>query len=673
MRIQADRQKESTSELGQASEIVPPEFRFDNLVGDLARTFVRVTVDEIDDELNQWLKRIVLALDLDRSTLAQFDPKSGLASFTHGWAREKDQTIGPPLDANALFPWLRMKMLAGETIVFSSPDELPPEAARDIQNLGHYMPQSNVTIPIRFAGVVVGAVGFGALHRKRQWSQALVRQLETVVEILGYALERKRTAIEMRRLRKELEYLSRINTMGVLAAALAHELNQPLAAILSNAEAIQSMLRNDRPDADESTAAIADIIQDTVRASENIRRLGSMFRRQEIKTTLLDPSEVIAEVGRLVRGEGLIRNVSFRLEAGQAMPKVAADRVQLQQAVLNLVLNAFDAVSAAEGGPREVFLSVLSADDGSVVISVRDSGQGIDAAVRQRIFEPFFTTKPDGTGIGLSITRSIIENHGGRLSVGSNPGRGVTFQITLPAASESSSPGAQHASQTREAGKGGEQMIAIVDDDSAIRRSLGRVITSAGYSVSAFASAREFLSSPESRRARCLVLDLLMPEVDGLKLQRTLRDEIPHLSVVFLTGRGDVSSSVDAMKAGAVDFLQKPVKAEVLLEAIKRSVRRSDELRVAQTTLEDLKDRHQRLTAREREVFALVSAGLLNKQVAAELGASEKTIKQHRGRVMSKMQSESLADLVVMAETLHLRPRREDLPNNSKARDRAMR
>lgn len=212
-------------------------------------------------------------------------------------------------------------------------------------------------------------------------------------------------------------------------------------------------------------------------------------------------------------------------------------------------------------------------------------------------------------------------------------------------------------------------MIAIVDDESGIRRALKRVIASAGYPVCTFPSAREFLASPESRSAKCLVLDLQMPEIDGLNLQQTVRTEIPHLSVLFLSGRGDVPASVDAMKAGAVDFLQKPVKAQVLLEAIDRSIRRSDELWAAHTELEGLKNRYQSLTAREREVFALVSSGLLNKQVAVELGASEKTIKQHRGRVMRKMQSESLADLVVMAEMLHIRPHKGELPDNSQPRN----
>jgi signal transduction histidine kinase len=224
--------------------------------------------------------------------------------------------------------------------------------------------------------------------------------------------------------------------MGVLAAALGHELNQPLAAILSNAEAVETMLENDRPDLEEMRAAIVDIVQDTVRASENIRRLATMFRRQEVRRDVLDLGEVIAEVDHLVRVEALIRNVSFRLETASAIPKIAGDRIQLQQAVLNLVLNAFDAVAASESEPREVVLRVVSTDDGAVEISVWDCGSGIDSQTRDRIFEPFFTTKPDGTGIGLSITKSIIESHRGQIRVMPNPGCGVTFQVLLPAVQE---------------------------------------------------------------------------------------------------------------------------------------------------------------------------------------------------------------------------------------------
>ena len=188
------------------------------------------------------------------------------------------------------------------------------------------------------------------------------------------------------------------------------------------------------------------------------------------------------------------------------------------------------------------------------------------------------------------------------------------------------------------------------------RSALVRLLVTAGNEVSAFAAATDFLASPEADGFSCVVSDLRMPGLDGIELQDTLRSKSPHLSMVFITGDADVPDSVNAMKGGAADFLEKPVKSDVLLEAIGRAVRRSDELRAAAQEIDDLKVRYERLTRREREVFALVSAGLLNKQVAAELGSAETTIKQHRGRVMQKMEVESLAELVLVAQRLGIRP-----------------
>jgi len=209
--------------------------------------------------------------------------------------------------------------------------------------------------------------------------------------------------------------------------------------------------------------------------------------------------------------------------------------------------------------------------------------------------------------------------------------------------------------------------IAIIDDDRAIRKSLTRLLASAGLEVRAFVSARDFLETPGCGGFSCLVSDLRMPGVDGLQLQETLRSKLPQLSIIFITGYGDVPSSVTAMKAGATDFLEKPVKAQALLQAIDRAVQRSRELSTAMAEIQGLKARYDRLTPRERQVFSLVAAGLLNKQAGAELGAAEKTIKQHRGQVMAKMQAESLADLVLMAERLGVLPKRTDW---SKARGR---
>ena len=198
--------------------------------------------------------------------------------------------------------------------------------------------------------------------------------------------------------------------------------------------------------------------------------------------------------------------------------------------------------------------------------------------------------------------------------------------------------------------------IAVIDDDLSIRKSLARRLGVAGFEVVTFSSASEFLAAEDTDKISCAVSDLRMPGVDGLELQRALRAKLPHLSMVFITGHGDVPSGISAMKAGAVDFLEKPMKSDVLLEAINRAIERSRNLLAASTEIEALKIRYRTLTAREGEVFALVATGLLNKQIGAELGAAEKTIKQHRGRVMDKMRAESLAELVLMAERLGVRP-----------------
>ena len=255
-----------------------------------------------------------------------------------------------------------------------------------------------------------------------------------LVEIIEDISSRKQTEGALAQAQADLARVMRVTLMGELAASIAHEVNQPLAAVVANASACRRWLAAAPPNTAEASDAADRIIRDATRASDVISRIRGFLRRGELHKVSLDLDEVIHEVIGFVQDKVNTRLIELQVEITPGTPRVFADRIQLQQVILNLMLNAIEAMEKA-AQPRVLRLAVGSHGENTVRVAVSDSGPGIAAAQRQRIFDAFFSTKTDGIGMGLAISRSIIEANQGRLWATKNSGRrGETFQFVLPAA-----------------------------------------------------------------------------------------------------------------------------------------------------------------------------------------------------------------------------------------------
>ena len=243
----------------------------------------------------------------------------------------------------------------------------------------------------------------------------------------------------LRQLETELAHMSRLTTLGELTASIAHEVNQPIGAMVTNAAACARWLAAQPPAMTEAQAALANIVADGKRAGEVIARIRALTRRQAPRMELLDVNRKVREVLALVEHELKTHDIVLRTEFAPTLPSVAGDRVQLQQVLLNLLVNAIEAMSGVHDRARALTIVTAAQEPGAVVVEVRDSGPGLDEEGAERVFEPFYTTKAQGIGIGLSISRSIVEAHGGRLSASANQPHGAVFRFSLPVAGEGQS------------------------------------------------------------------------------------------------------------------------------------------------------------------------------------------------------------------------------------------
>ena len=270
-------------------------------------------------------------------------------------------------------------------------------------------------------------IGFAKITRDVTERVRAARELEDA----RVGLVQSRAEQALRRAQAELAHVARVATMGELTASIAHEVNQPIAATVLNAQAALHWLGAGQPNLEEARQALARIVDDGKRAGDVIRRIRDLIKRAPSRVEWLDINNAIREVIELTRAETVKNDVSMQTELAAGLPLVEGDRVELQHVVLNLIVNAVEAMSAVAEGTRELLISTARAD-ADVLVTVQDSGPGMPAEGLERVFEPFHTTKPTGLGMGLSISRSIIVAHGGRLWASANAPRGAVFQFTVP-------------------------------------------------------------------------------------------------------------------------------------------------------------------------------------------------------------------------------------------------
>ena len=262
---------------------------------------------------------------------------------------------------------------------------------------------------------------------------------QTNEQLIAEMAERKRVEGAYYEAQAELARVTRMSAMGALAASISHEVNQPLAAVVTNADACMMWLSSEPPNLEEARAAVDCIAQQGTRASEVVRHIRAMFTKTAPERTKVQVNDLIREVGILIEGAALRNQVVLQTELGADLPPTMGDRVQLQQVIVNLILNGIEAMSDVADRPRRLIIRSDLQNSDEVLVAVQDSGVGIAPKNEKRIFDAFFTTKAQGMGMGLSISHSIIESHGGRLWASSNSDYGATLQFTLPVERETSS------------------------------------------------------------------------------------------------------------------------------------------------------------------------------------------------------------------------------------------
>jgi signal transduction histidine kinase len=396
--------------------------RFQRFLSSLSVRLSHVSAANLDHEIQGALRSIVDFLDVERAVLLELLGPGGTG---RSW------TVDGPTDS-ARFPWLSLRLLGGDIVRVSSIDQLPPEAAVDRSSALALGLESLVALPLRAGKTLVGGLVLGNVLSKTAERDELLERFYLVGEVVANALDRAHAEREVGRLRQELAHIGRVSALGELSASLAHELNQPLTAILNNTHVAQQLLEADVPNVGELREILGDILADDQRAAKVISRLRALLKKGELEHGPLGLNDIVGEVAELVRNDMVLRHVPLTLDLASDLPQVRGDRVQLQQVILNIVLNGLEAMSEPNGCDHALVIRTSKVGTAAVRVAIEDSGSGIDPTDVDRLFQPLYTTKTEGLGMGLAIARTIVDAHGGELRAFNNPGGGATFEFSLP-------------------------------------------------------------------------------------------------------------------------------------------------------------------------------------------------------------------------------------------------
>jgi signal transduction histidine kinase len=421
---------------GTVQDITERKRAEERLVAQHTVTQILAEAATLQEATPKILQAVCECLVWDVGALWSIDREAGVLRCVEVWHKESVEV--PQFEATSRETTFVPGIGLPGRVWFSREPMYIPDVVRDANFprapiAGREVLHAAFGFPILLGGEVLGVMEFFS-HEIRQPDRELLNMMATLGSQIGQFIERKRAEDALHHAQTELAHVTRVATLGEMTASIAHEVNQPLGAVVNSASACLRWL--DAQKLEEARRSAARVIAEGHRASEIIGRIRALAKKAPLRKDWLDVNETIHEVIALAHSEVQRNGVALETQLSDDVPVILADRVHLQQVILNLMMNAIEAMSGAGEGPRELLVRAGADESQGVLVSVQDSGPGLDPKSVDHLFDAFYTTKPQGLGMGLAISRSLIEAHGGRLWATAHEPHGAVFQFTLPIGSE---------------------------------------------------------------------------------------------------------------------------------------------------------------------------------------------------------------------------------------------